>query len=112
MKVGVCTHAVHERAQTPRSSLRQSTQLVVRKNSRIVPVVGQKSNVGVPVQLRRKGANGKTIVDGDGRTSETHTRGFLPKSGIPGHFSAEISYSLETSTKHTPGALLLAKLTL
>ena len=44
-----------------------------------------------------------------------HIRGYefkrvLPKSGIPGDFSAKISYMLKTSTKHTPGALLLARL--
>ena len=36
----------------------------------------------------------------------------IPKSGIPDHFSAKISYTLKTGTKHTPGALLLVKLTL
>ena len=36
---------------------------------------------------------------------------FLPTSGIPGHFSAKISFIMKTSTKHTPEALLLSRLT-
>ena len=36
--------------------------------------------------------------------------GFLPKTGIPGHFGSKQRYILKPSTNHTPGALRLASL--
>ena len=38
-------------------------------------------------------------------------KGFLPKTGIPGHFGAKNRYVIKPSTNHTPGALRLASLT-
>ena len=44
-------------------------------------------------------------------SNELGKKRFLPKSGIPGHFPATISYIIKLSTKHTPGAPLLARQT-
>ena len=46
--------------------------------------------------------------------TRTFTLGFLPKTGIPGHFGAKpgtSKYILKPSTNHTPGAQRLDSLT-
>ena len=51
------------------------------------------------------------VITEQARLFGVFLKGFLPKTGIPGHFGAKNRYVIKPSTNHTPGALRLASLT-